>query len=145
MAENKQTPVVIDNVTYYFEDMTQDQQMYVNHLSDLDRKINNARFNLDQLSVGQQAYIALLKGSLEASAQQATPPSDPVPVDTSTADTAPAVDAPVADTAPVAEAPVEPTVVAPSDAPATDTTQATVAPDSAPAVTDPAANAPTNF
>ena len=132
MTEKQKTPVVIDDVTYYFEDMTQQQQLFVNHLADLDRKIGTTQFNLDQLNVGKQAFVELLKNSLNTVAQ----PS---------ADVQAAVDAPVADTAPVAEAPVESTVVAPSDAPATDTTQATVAPDSSPAVTDSAANVPTNF
>ncbi len=64
MAEQKKTPVVIDDVTYYFEDMTTEQQTLVNHLADLDRKVNNTKFNLDQLSVGKQAFVDMLKNSL---------------------------------------------------------------------------------
>jgi hypothetical protein len=66
MAENKKTPVVIDDVEYTFEDMTQEQQLMVNHLSDLDRKIASSQFNLDQLNVGKNAFIAMLKESLAA-------------------------------------------------------------------------------
>jgi hypothetical protein len=44
--------------------MTQEQQVLVNHVADLDRKISSTTFNLDQLKVGQQAFIQLLKESL---------------------------------------------------------------------------------
>jgi len=46
--------------------MTEQQKVIVNHLSDLDRKIASAEFNLDQLKVGKQAFIHMLKSSLEA-------------------------------------------------------------------------------
>lgn len=64
MGEKKTTPVVIDDVEYIYEDMTQEQQMLTNHVADLDRKISSAKFNLDQLSVGKDAFIKLLKDSL---------------------------------------------------------------------------------
>jgi hypothetical protein len=66
MGKDKKTPVTIDNVEYQFEDMTQEQQMLVNHVADLDRKIGSARFNLDQLQVGRDAFMGMLKQSLEA-------------------------------------------------------------------------------
>jgi len=64
MAEKKTMPVTIDGKEYVFEDMTQEQQVLVNHVADLDRKISSTTFNLDQLKVGQQAFIQLLKESL---------------------------------------------------------------------------------
>jgi len=36
----------------------------VNHLIDLDRKIGSSQFNLDQLQVGKQAFLSMLKESL---------------------------------------------------------------------------------
>lgn len=65
MAENKKTPVVIDEVEYNFEDMTDEQKTLVNHVADLDRKIASSRFNLDQLNVGRDAFVSLLKKALE--------------------------------------------------------------------------------
>jgi hypothetical protein len=65
MAEKKTTPVTIDGKEFVFEDMSQEQQTLVNHVADLDRKISSTQFNLDQLKVGQQAFIQLLKESLE--------------------------------------------------------------------------------
>lgn len=67
MAENKKTPIVIDEVEYIFEDMTQEQQVLVNHVADLDRKIGSSQFNLDQLNVGKNAFINLLKEALNKS------------------------------------------------------------------------------
>ena len=66
MGEKKTTPIVIDDVEYQFENMTQEQQLLVNHVADLDRKIGSARFNLDQLQVGRDAFMNMLKQSLEA-------------------------------------------------------------------------------
>jgi hypothetical protein len=70
MAENKKTPVVIDDVEYTFEDMTQEQQLMVNHLSDIDRKIASSQFNLDQINFGKNAFIAMLKESLAAQVEE---------------------------------------------------------------------------
>ena len=64
MGEKKTTPITIDDVEYIFEDMTQEQQLLVNHVADLDRKIGSTQFNLDQLTVGKQAFVQLLKEKL---------------------------------------------------------------------------------
>lgn len=69
MAENKKTPVVIDEVEYNFEDMTDEQKTLVNHVADLDRKIASSRFNLDQLQIGRDAFVNLLKKALEPKAE----------------------------------------------------------------------------
>jgi len=65
MGNEKKTPLNIDGVEYKFEDMTQEQQMIVNHVADLDRKLDSARFNVDQLQVGRNAFYAMLKAALE--------------------------------------------------------------------------------
>jgi hypothetical protein len=41
----------------------------LNHVQDLDRKLGNAQFNLDQLSVGREAFVKMLADSLEAPAE----------------------------------------------------------------------------
>jgi hypothetical protein len=64
MGKDKQTPITIDDVQYVFEDMKPEQQAMVNHIADLDRKIGSTQFNLDQLQVGKQAFIDMLKRSL---------------------------------------------------------------------------------
>ena len=65
MAEKKTTPIVIDDVEYQYEDMTQEQQTLINHVADLDRKIRSTQFNLDQLNVGRKAFMDMLTGSLQ--------------------------------------------------------------------------------
>ena len=62
---NTKTPISIDGVEYKFEDMTEQQQVLVNHVVDLDRKIASTRFSLDQLSVGKDAFMTMLKKALE--------------------------------------------------------------------------------
>ena len=73
MGEKKTTPIVIDDVTYEFESMTAEQQTLVQHVADLDRKISSAKFNLDQLSVGKDAFIKLLKDALTKAEEVAEP------------------------------------------------------------------------
>lgn len=64
MGNKEKTPVNIDGVEYKFEDMSNEQQTLINHLLDLDRKISSSQFNLDQLTVGKQAFMSMLKDSL---------------------------------------------------------------------------------
>lgn len=67
MGKDKKTPIVIDGVEYTYEDMTQEQQLIVNHLADLERKIGSAQFNLDQLNVGKSAFLSMLTQSIQKS------------------------------------------------------------------------------
>jgi hypothetical protein len=62
--DKKKTQITIDDVQYDYEDLTQEQQVLFSHCIDLDRKINSAQFNLDQLNVGKNAFITLLKEAL---------------------------------------------------------------------------------
>jgi len=64
MENIKKNQVTIDDVEYAFEDMTPEQQAMVNHLVDLDRKISSTAFNLDQLQVGKNAFLTMLRESL---------------------------------------------------------------------------------
>ena len=64
MENIKKNQVTIDDVEYAFEDMKPEEQQMVNHLIDLDRKIGSTQFNLDQLNVGKQAFLTMLKESL---------------------------------------------------------------------------------
>jgi hypothetical protein len=64
MGNNTKTPLTIDGVEYQFEDMTPEQQVLINHVADLDRKLSSAKFNVDQLQVGRDAFFTMLKQSL---------------------------------------------------------------------------------
>jgi len=65
MTEKKTTSITIDDTEYTYEDMTPEQQVLVNHVADLDRKIRSARFNIDQLQVGRDAFMGALTKSLQ--------------------------------------------------------------------------------
>jgi hypothetical protein len=65
MGEKKTTPISIDGEDFVYEDMTQEQQLLVNHIADLNRKLESAQFNVQQLEVGKNAFIEILKKSLE--------------------------------------------------------------------------------
>lgn len=66
MGKQEKTPITIDGVEYAENDLTDEQKVMINHLLDLDRKISSAQFNIDQLNVGRQAFMNMLKSSLEA-------------------------------------------------------------------------------
>jgi len=63
--ENK-TYVSIDGAEYVYEDMNQEQQLLINHVADLTRKLESVQFNLQQLQVGKDAFIQMLKQSLQS-------------------------------------------------------------------------------
>ena len=67
MAKDTKNAVSIDGQEYLLEDLTQDQQTLLNHVVDLDRKLANAKFSLDQLQVGRDAFFSMLKSKLEVS------------------------------------------------------------------------------
>ena len=64
LTEKKPNVITIDNVEYTEDQLTDQQKVMINHISDLDRKIRSAQFNLDQLNVGRDAFMAHLKASL---------------------------------------------------------------------------------
>jgi hypothetical protein len=66
MGKNEKTPITVNDKDYNLEDLTEQQQMMVNHIADLDRKIRSTQFNLDQLAVGKDSFVNMLTSSLEA-------------------------------------------------------------------------------
>jgi len=72
MAEKKTTPISIDGTEYQFEDLTQERQMLVNHVADLDRKLASSRFAVDQLQVGRNAFMEMLTKSLASMEEPVT-------------------------------------------------------------------------
>jgi hypothetical protein len=71
MANQQSQIVSIDGVEYKVEDMTEQQQMLLNHVVDLERKIGSTKFQLDQLTVGKDAFFTMLKAALETKPQEA--------------------------------------------------------------------------
>ena len=64
--KDKDKPVLnLDDKEYVIEDMTDKQKMMVNHINDLQNKQNTNQFIADQLSVGKEAFINMLRKALE--------------------------------------------------------------------------------
>ena len=66
MAKKEKNTITVNDVEYNVDDFTDEQKILLNHVTDLDRKLGNAQFNLDQLMVGREAFIVRLANSLEA-------------------------------------------------------------------------------
>jgi len=64
MSEKKPNLITIDDVEHDMDAMTDEQRLLVNHCIDLERKIASTQFNLDQLTVGKQAFVQMLKEKL---------------------------------------------------------------------------------
>jgi len=75
MGNNTKTQLTIDGKEYNFEDLTREQQTIVNHVADLDRKLESARFNVDQLQVGRDAFFSMLKQALEPALEPTLEPA----------------------------------------------------------------------
>ncbi len=63
--EKEKSMVKIDDKEYDAESLTDEQKAMLNHVVDLDRKIQSSEFNLIQLRFGRQAFIDGLRASLE--------------------------------------------------------------------------------
>tara|TARA_R110000764_G_scaffold75702_2_gene152611 strand:+ start:1199 stop:1423 length:225 start_codon:yes stop_codon:yes gene_type:complete len=70
MAEKQTKTIMINDVEYTEDQLTDQQKVIINHVADLDRKMGSAQFNLDQLQVGKQAFVDMLTKSLEESEAQ---------------------------------------------------------------------------
>ena len=66
MSKNEKNLITVNDIKYNIEDFTDAQKTMLNHVQDLDRKLGNAQFNLDQLSVGREAFVKTMADSLEA-------------------------------------------------------------------------------
>ena len=72
MAKKEKNTITVNEKEYDLESFSDTQKAYLNHIQDLDRKLSNAQFNLDQLSFGREAFVQRLAESLE------TPPAEEI-------------------------------------------------------------------
>ena len=70
--ENEQKPAVLtlDEQEYVIDDMSDDEKMLLNHINDMQNKINTNQFMRDQLEVGKEAFINKLRDSLNAEPEE---------------------------------------------------------------------------
>ena len=65
MGNNNTKPqLIIDGVEYDIESLTDQQKTLLDHVADLERKVASAKFNVDQLQVGRDAFLNMLKQAL---------------------------------------------------------------------------------
>ena len=66
--KEKEKPAVLtlDEKEYVIDEMTDEEKMLLNHINDMQSKINTNQFMRDQLEVGKEAFINKLRDSLEA-------------------------------------------------------------------------------
>ncbi len=63
--EKESQVVVINDVEYKVDDMSEQQVMLVNHVADLDRKLAGSQFNIDQLQGGREFFMKKLEAELK--------------------------------------------------------------------------------
>ena len=68
--DNKPQMITVDGKEYDTADFTEEQILLTNHCLDLDRKIASTQFQLQQLNVGKDAFIKMLKEALEPKEDQ---------------------------------------------------------------------------
>ena len=62
--EKEKKPVLsFDGEEYVIEDMTDEQKQMLNHINDMQNKLNTNAFMKDQLEVGKEAFISMLRAS----------------------------------------------------------------------------------
>lgn len=66
----KKQTIVINDQEYTEDQLTDEQKVLINHIADLDRKINSTRLNLDQLQVGRDAFMNMLTASLKKGTEE---------------------------------------------------------------------------
>ena len=65
MVEKQTKTITINDKEYTEDQLTDQQKVLINHIGDLERKISSTQFNLDQLTVGLDAFMSLLNQSLQ--------------------------------------------------------------------------------
>ena len=65
MADKKANAIMINDKEYSEDQLNDQQKVMIDHVKDLDRKIRSAQFSLDQMTIGREAFVKMLAGSLE--------------------------------------------------------------------------------
>ena len=62
--KEKETTINLFGKDYKESELTDEQKVMINHISDLDRKVGTSEFNLTQLRFGRQAFLDALQVDL---------------------------------------------------------------------------------
>lgn len=69
MTDEKKTTIVIDEVEYTEDQLSDTAKDALNHIANLERKISNTQFQLEELIVNKGAYLAILRNEVPKEAQ----------------------------------------------------------------------------
>jgi hypothetical protein len=61
---SKSAKITLDGVEYIVDDLSENAKLMVEHILDLDRKLKSMQFNVDQIQVGREAFITMLKSQV---------------------------------------------------------------------------------
>ena len=67
--ETEKQTVVISGEEHNVEDLSQEQVVLLNHVADLEHKIRQISFNLEQTNGSRNYFMSLLTASLETKAE----------------------------------------------------------------------------
>ena len=69
--EKEQKPFInLDGEEYVIEDMADEQKQMLNHINDMQNKLNTNAFMREQLEVGRETFVKMLRDSLQAKAEE---------------------------------------------------------------------------
>ena len=72
MSEQTANVITIDGTEYKEEDLSQDQSYFINQIRDLQAKAASLKFQLDQVTVAQNAFTNSLIQSVKGSEENET-------------------------------------------------------------------------
>jgi hypothetical protein len=61
----KEKIITLFDKDYKESELSEEQKVMINHVADLERKIQSSEFNLQQLRFGKQAFLDALQASVE--------------------------------------------------------------------------------
>ena len=62
----KEQIITLFDKDYKESELSDEQKVMINHVADLERKIQSSEFNLQQLRFGKQAFVDALQSSVES-------------------------------------------------------------------------------
>lgn len=69
--QKEQKPfIALDDKEYVIEDMTDEQKQMLNHINDMQNKLNTNTFMREQLEVGRDTFAKMLRDSLQGKAEE---------------------------------------------------------------------------
>ena len=66
----KENVITLFDKEYKESELSDEQKAMINHVADLERKIQSSEFNLQQLRFGKQAFVDALQSSVDKESEE---------------------------------------------------------------------------